>query len=307
MHAFKFILKFGIQFRQLPNIIKLKTPILAFFLLFSSHLLQAQTDSIRFSSLKWDKKKVAQGMNLRQTWVNDKSLFASNQCISILEIKSKRKTEFDIGFEPKYKKTTQLFGDSTRAVAAINGTFFDVQNGGSVDFLKVDGRVINDNRLNKSGRAVHQKAAIAISKGKNFDILQWDGTPDWEKRIAADDIMLSGPLLLADRKNAKLDSGEFSKLRHPRSAVATSRRNRVLFITVDGRNENGEGMSLFELQSICRWLGVEDALNLDGGGSTTLWVKNSTTNGVVNYPSDNKKWDHEGSRKVANVILVKRK
>jgi exopolysaccharide biosynthesis protein len=44
---------------------------------------------------------------------------------------------------------------------------------------------------------------------------------------------------------------------------------------------------------------------MDGGGSTTMWVKNQPDNGVVNYPSDNKKWDHYGERKVANVILVR--
>jgi exopolysaccharide biosynthesis protein len=54
-----------------------------------------------------------------------------------------------------------------------------------------------------------------------------------------------------------------------------------------------------------RWLKAIDAINLDGGGSTTLWVNNEI--GVVNFPTDNKKWDHEGQRKVANVLLLKKK
>jgi exopolysaccharide biosynthesis protein len=80
-----------------------------------------------------------------------------------------------------------------------------------------------------------------------------------------------------------------------------------LFITIDGRDDNAAGMNLFELRNFLRWMKACDAINLDGGGSTTLWIYNQPDNGVVNYPSDNKVWDHLGERKVANVLLVKRR
>lgn len=66
-------------------------------------------------------------------------------------------------------------------------------------------------------------------------------------------------------------------------------------------------MSLFELTKLLGWLGARQGINLDGGGSTALWVNDRSGGNVVNYPSDNKKWDHEGERKVANVILLLRK
>lgn len=44
-------------------------------------------------------------------------------------------------------------------------------------------------------------------------------------------------------------------------------------------------------------------MNQDGGGSTTLWVKEE---GVINFPSDNKNFDHQGVRKVANGIAILR-
>jgi exopolysaccharide biosynthesis protein len=46
-------------------------------------------------------------------------------------------------------------------------------------------------------------------------------------------------------------------------------------------------------------------MNLDGGGSTTMYIKKQSDNGVVNYPSDNKQFDHYGERKVANIIYIK--
>jgi exopolysaccharide biosynthesis protein len=66
-------------------------------------------------------------------------------------------------------------------------------------------------------------------------------------------------------------------------------------------------MNLFELTKLIRWLHASDAINLDGGGSTTLWINNYKDGGVVNFPTDNKKWDHEGERKVANVVLLKKR
>ena len=53
-----------------------------------------------------------------------------------------------------------------------------------------------------------------------------------------------------------------------------------------------------------RWLGADYAINLDGGGSTTLYVEGASDNGVVNHPTDNRKFDNKGERKVANAILV---
>lgn len=44
--------------------------------------------------------------------------------------------------------------------------------------------------------------------------------------------------------------------------------------------------------------------SLDGGGSATLWVRGQPDRGVVNYPSDNKAYDHKGERPVSNAIAV---
>lgn len=103
-----------------------------------------------------------------------------------------------------------------------------------------------------------------------------------------------------------LDTAGFNRLRHPRTCLGIKPNGRVILLTVDGRNENSAGMSLFELTKLMRWLGCNSAINFDGGGSTTLWVNGMPDGGVINYPTDNKKWDHEGQRKVANVVLVKK-
>ena len=47
---------------------------------------------------------------------------------------------------------------------------------------------------------------------------------------------------------------------------------------------------------------MTDAINLDGGGSSTLWTDET---GVINHPYDNKKWDHAGERRVPNILIAR--
>lgn len=264
-------------------------------------------DSTTFVNAKWKKQKVAPRTKLFVHHFNEKNLFSANQNISFIEVKNKGKVmAFDIGYEVQELKTTGTFGKENNAIAAINGTFFDVKNGGSVDFIKVNGKVVTANRLEKNNkRALHQKAAVVISNGK-LDLKKWDGSEKWENSLQEDDVMLSGPLLSIKGKDETLDSVPFNTLRHPRSAIGIKPNGKVVLLTIDGRHENAAGVNLFELTKIMRWLGCTSAINLDGGGSTALWINSVQGNGIVNYPSDNKKWDHEGSRKVANTILLKR-
>lgn len=266
----------------------------------------SQTDSLNVVKADWVKKKITAGVRLKTFWFN-KNLFGTNQNVSILEIKPRRKLMFDLGYDAKKLITTSDFGKNTNSIAALNGTFFDIANGGSVDFIKSDGVIINESRLPKNGRRIgHQAAALVFNKGK-LSIAKFNGDPAWEKSLAGEDVMVTGPLLIMDQIDEKVDSNAFSKTRHPRTAVAVTKNNRVLLVTVDGRNENSAGMSLFELTKLMRWMRADDAINLDGGGSTTLWIDGYEGNGVVNYPTDNKMWDHYGERKVANVVLLKKK
>ncbi|RYG08464.1 MAG: phosphodiester glycosidase family protein, partial [Chitinophagaceae bacterium] len=152
--------------------------------------------------------------------------------------------------------------------------------------------------------ARHQQAAIVINEAGKLSLKKWDNTPRWENNLTEKDVMLSGPLLVFNTVVEELDTSSFTKARHPRSAIGVKANGKIIFLTVDGRQENSAGLSLPELTKVMRWLGCVSAINLDGGGSTTLWTEK---NGVINYPSDNKKWDHEGERKVANVVILKKK
>ena len=87
-----------------------------------------------------------------------------------------------------------------------------------------------------------------------------------------------------------------AEMRHPRTSVGFSRDSLTLYLfAVDGRSENSGGMTLTELAAMMRTLGAWDALNFDGGGSTTMVIGGA----VVNKPSD-----AAGEREVGNSLMV---
>jgi hypothetical protein len=91
-------------------------------------------------------------------------------------------------------------------------------------------------------------------------------------------------------------AASFALNRHPRTAIAKLRDGRILLVAVDGRQpEKSVGMTLKELAEYLLSIGATDAMNLDGGGSTTMYLNGS----VVNSPSD-----ASGERRIGDAILV---
>lgn len=86
----------------------------------------------------------------------------------------------------------------------------------------------------------------------------------------------------------------FSLKRHPRTAVGTTREGDIVFVAVDGRQEMSDGATLDEMAAIMVRQGCLEAINLDGGGSTSINLFGTT----LNRPSDGKE------RPVSNAILI---
>jgi hypothetical protein len=114
------------------------------------------------------------------------------------------------------------------------------------------------------------------------------------------------PRILRDGQNvarrAPWDEGTLSsnaEARHPRSAVGFNRDSTKLYlVSVDGRQTASVGMTLIELAEFMKVEGAWQALNFDGGGSTTMVVRGR----VVNTPAD-----PAGERPVGNALIVVRR
>lgn len=102
----------------------------------------------------------------------------------------------------------------------------------------------------------------------------YEGATAWEVR----DAIGAGPALLKDgdvyiTTDAEVLFGTSIPKVHPRTAAGLSADGELILMVVDGRQPVSRGVSLEELAVLMRDVGAVDALNLDGGGSSTLVVK----------------------------------
>jgi len=145
-------------------------------------------------------------------------------------------------------------------------------------------------------RGTHSKTLNSFELGKEVTIKVDCGGADWKKALNA---IGGGPFIL--RKGEELityaDEGfreSFSTSRHPRSSIGVTADGDVWIVAVDGRQAMSGGATLPEMAEIMKRLGCRDAINLDGGGSTTLNLGGVT----LNRPSGGQE------RAVANALVV---
>jgi len=93
------------------------------------------------------------------------------------------------------------------------------------------------------------------------------------------EMLQAGPLLLKNgeySENTEKIRENVLNMRHPRTIVGTDGK-RVMWAVVDGRdNMHSVGATIEETRKVCKWLGMTTALNLDGGGSSSLWWRGNT-------------------------------
>ena len=286
-------------------------------LLLLTQFCYAQKDSLKINATPWKTQDLGYGIIWKNYHFNNKDLMGTNQMINILESKQKNK-KVRFGFVAADEKkadttakrllvpTSQLAAKSG-ALAAVNAGFFDMKNGGAVDYLKIDGRVMDTTRVANVARLPRNVISAVIIHQNRVKILKGGLTPGWEKSLPSENILLTGPLLLANGEAVRLEKTAFNDNRHPRTCACITNDKKLLLITVDGRSKESYGMTLPELTALTKALNCKDAINFDGGGSTTMYVQNQPDNGVVNYPTDNKIFDHAGERSVSNIFVILKK
>ncbi len=112
--------------------------------------------------------------------------------------------------------------------------------------------------------------------------------------ISGGPCLLKNNKIIIDADFQKFSQNEFVNKKHPRTAIGVNKKNELILITIDGRSELSEGVSLKELAQILLKMQVTDAINLDGGGSTSMVIKGLYVNNLSDgFP-----------RPIANALLI---
>lgn len=180
--------------------------------------------------------------------------------------------------------------DGLDIVAGINADFFHIESDYRPQGLCVkDGVILKDND--------ESRAWIAVMKDGTLDC----GIAGEARRKIAN--MLHGfgasHVMMKNGKEYQTDVGSsFATIRHPRTAMGYDADGNVYLLVVDGRRPKlSNGASLLDLTLILMDQGCTTAVNLDGGGSSTIIVDNGGFT-VGNSPSDG------GLRKIFNSVLI---
>ncbi len=262
---------------------------------------QTASDSLAIVSAQWEVVHSQKGIVYKSASIPQ--LYQCPQVINLIEIDPGKGVKVGIAISDGTKKTSRIASEH-HALAAINGSYFDMKHGNSVCFLKTGRQVIDTTTIDEFKLRV--TGAIYERKGK-MKLIPWSRQIEKIYKRKVGTILASGPLLLKDGRvcDWSLCGKDFVRTKHPRSAVCMTKDGKILLVTVNGRFQGRvEGVNIPELAHLLRVLGGKDALNLDGGGSTTLWLSGAPDNGVVNYPCDNKRFDHAGERGVPNIIYI---
>ena len=175
-------------------------------------------------------------------------------------------------------RTTSSLGNLVKVQAAINGDLFSAGSNYRTSGLAVGGGGMwADTEDNTSEGFVAfgpERAALSIPKSLV------DPPDAWMDEVVGGrpQVVKAGVPLATDPADVACN------VRNPRTSAGLSRDRRTLYLAVvDGRTQISDGMKCSELGDLMAGLGAWDALNFDGGGSSTMWI---AVDGVVNDPSD---------------------
>jgi hypothetical protein len=201
-----------------------------------------------------------------------------------------------IVFTPEFHRTTLTEPNGVEIIVR-RGRIVEQRNQKGSSVIPADGYVISAAGSARDWALRNLLSGVRVELRLALSPTETEGQTEWKQAAS---IVGGGPQLIKNGRVEITNAAEqilpsFVSDHHPRTAIARLKSGQILLVTVDGRQAESIGMSLTMLADLLIEFGAIEAINLDGGGSTTMVVRNS----LVNRPSD-----ASGERPVSDAILV---
>ena len=231
-------------------------------------------------------------ISLSEYTVNDTAVYLAEVSLDSPEY---LKTAFAQGaYGRNVTETTSEIAESVSAILAINGDFYGTQE---------KGYVIRNGVLYRNEGSADREDLVIYADG-SFEIIS-------ESEVSAEQLLENGAVQTLSFGPALVEEGEISvglneevgraMASNPRTAIGIKADGTYLLTVSDGRTDESEGLSLYELAEFMQSMGAVTAYNLDGGGSSTM-VFNGT---VVNDPTGGRAGHGSGSeRSVSDIVYI---
>lgn len=187
-------------------------------------------------------------------------------------------------------KTSNIASENN-AILAINGDYYGVQE---------TGYVLRNGVIYRNKAKANQEDLVIYEDG-SFEIINESSiTLEKLKEKGAYQVLSFGPALI---ENGVINIDENTEVgksmaSNPRTAIGIIDEKHYVFVVSDGRTNESEGLSLYELATFMKSLGVKTLYNLDGGGSSTMYFNGE----VINKPTTNGKKITE--RSVSDIVYI---
>lgn len=258
--------------------------------IFSSHLKDADNELTLDSTL--ESETLASGVTYRKLCYEDFRgrpviayvLEADLSAVSVINATPNNDYAFGDGLKATTEAAMQKLIDAgVSAIAGVNADFFDMNGTGAPRGLCIKNGTVMLGARNRPWFGITTDGKPVIGEAKEY-------ASNYEGRLV--EAVGGSAILLRDGEymNLELDSdgyySEGSYTRHPRTCVGITEDGKLLLVVVDGRSEESNGASFLDLANIMLELGAVDALNLDGGGSSTIVTAKDGALVTHNVPSD---------------------
>lgn len=255
-----------------------------------------------FGKVRWIREKIAPGLIWKSSHTVLNDTIPQNINVLIINL---HKRDLSLVYNPTENVIVSKQAVKAAALAAVNGGFFNIRDGGSTTYIKTGGLITDSDTAKKWFRNSNMTGSVLINKKGHVAIDPAQTNSFYDSHPEYMDVLVTGPLLISGKSKMQLPATSLTKNTHPRTAIGKTGNHKIILVTLDGRTDQARGVTLEELTDIMISLHCKEAVNLDGGGSTTMWISGKPFNGVVNMPCDNKKFDHEGERAVSDILIVK--
>lgn len=233
------------------------------------------------------------------------SLFGGDQRIYVLDVTPDATNILGIGFSTNDKSTVDMSRDYN-AVAGINAGYFPF--GGTVDkdpYIRINGNTVQaghtgvNQLFTNSALIIHNNVATVrrfTESGTNLNLVAAD-IPVAE----AENVIVCGPMLITDGEiDIVSPTNSHNTSLTARTGLGVTADGKRVFMVVIDSGDGFTGVTTFQLAKILQALGATNAMNFDGGGSSTMFVEGQGDNGRVNFP-----YGGTYQRPVRSVIYVK--
>ncbi len=235
------------------------------------------------------------------------SLFGSNQrSIYVLDVTLNESNILGIGFSTDNATTVAMCNDYN-AIAGINAGYFPMSGSSNKDpFIRINGATVQSGHevtsaiFTNSALIIHKNVA-KVTKFTEFVTNLNEIAAKRFPAAEAENMIMCGPILIsAGEIESQNMSNSHNTSKAARTGLGVTTDGKRVFMVVIDTGGGYTGVTTPELAKILQALGAVDAMNFDGGGSTTMFVKDKGDNGRVNSPNGG-----STQRKVRSVIYVK--